>query len=86
MPLSLYHHFLSLRPRAYTHTQAGSTVMVGGSFHMLPLNQGVVGTAAICILMPFGALAVLVVHMLAALSARKLTSNPMSLVMPSSFF
>jgi hypothetical protein len=38
---------------------AGSTVMVGGSFHVLPMNQGEAGTAAICILMPFGGLGVL---------------------------
>lgn len=43
--------------------------MVGGSFHFLPMKQGAVGTAAICILMPFGAGAVLVCHMLATLSA-----------------
>lgn len=38
---------------------AGSTVLVGGSFHVFPMNHGEAGTAAICILMPFGGLAVL---------------------------
>ena len=38
---------------------AGSTVLVGGSFHVFPMNHGKAGTAAICILMPFGGLAVL---------------------------
>ena len=38
---------------------AGSTVLVGGSFHVFPMNHGEAGTAAVCILMPFGGLAVL---------------------------
>jgi hypothetical protein len=49
-------------------TQAGSTVWVGLSFHMLPMNHGEVGTTAICILMPFGGLAVLMIHLLTTLS------------------
>ncbi len=41
---------------------AGSTVLVGGSFHVFPMNHGEAGTAAVCILMPFGGLAVLAIR------------------------
>ena len=41
---------------------AGSTVLVGGSFHVFPMNHGEAGTAAVCVLMPFGGLAVLAIR------------------------
>ena len=34
-------------------------MLVGGSFHMLPSAQGSTGTAAVCIMLPFGALGAL---------------------------
>ena len=37
--------------------------MGGGSFHVLPTQQGSVGTAALCVLLPFVSLGVLCCHL-----------------------
>eukprot|EP01043_Picozoa_sp_COSAG02_P025137 COSAG02_NODE_1402_length_12818_cov_18.233352_6_plen_110_part_00 len=44
--------------------QAGMTVVGGASFHMLPAQQGSVGTSALLTMTPFGALLVLCCHLL----------------------
>ena len=43
--------------------QAGMTVVGGASFHMLPAQQGSVGTSALLTMLPFGALLVLCCHL-----------------------
>ena len=43
--------------------QAGMTVVGGASFHMLPAQQGSVGTSALLTMIPFGALLVLCCHL-----------------------
>lgn len=44
--------------------QSGMTVIGGMSFHMLPVQQGSVGTSALLMLLPFGGLLVLCCHLL----------------------
>lgn len=44
--------------------QASVTVVAGASFHMLPTQQGSVGTSALMTMLPFGSLGVLCCHLI----------------------